>query len=291
MSKDGPVQRGVAYRLGARDDESTETLASGMFGILLTATALTAFEAGFIFWVVIPQVKSSIERSVDAARPKVIEHLGGADQIDSLVDVATRSLRGSAPEVASIGALGGSKLSSRLGIFDKGSEYEFKSIFDKGSSKDEILQSKDRAAQDGRAISAVLRDREAKLVRKANMGTVYAMLIIVLVLLFATTRAYGWAARKNSEASGIPQRKVAMYTAALTISVLIAFQIYFYFVTQTYSFPGANGNEELVETVMDPSDVVPGVLSAPQWPCGAETEAEAEAETETEPCPQATSYT
>ena len=205
-----------------------ETFWSGAFGILFTATTLTMFEAGFIFKIVIPEVRNSITKSIDELNTEssVLE-----DVVEKIQNAAVM--------------LGAPMSTKQLNV-----------------ASDVAT----RATTDSRAIVSTLKAREEKLRAKVNSAAQMKMGAIVIVLMVATRGA--WKAAAPRAAPGkVTERMVAFYTALFTITALIAFQIYFYFVTKSYKFPGSFGNEELLQTVLDPKDAIPGVIKASKWTC------------------------
>lgn len=249
------------------DPRQKETFLAGAFGILLTATVLTIFEAGFIFSIVIPGVHSSItsslkkvdtNKAVKKGFQKAKKHI-----TDDVVEPALDEWEGGRPVV------GAFMMSAMNEItYDRTSQFMSKNT------------SVDRYTTDARALTTTFMEREKKLLSKVNGASKIKMFIIVLVLIMATraawvsaapvqngTAAPGGVAGGESPSGGPSERAIALYTALGTVAMLIAFQIYFYFVTQSYKFPGAMGSEELTYTVLNPKDVISGVIEAPEWAC------------------------
>jgi len=213
-----------------RTSDSIE-LWAGSFGILSTALALTVFEAGFIFNIVLPQVERSVYKAVDG--------VDAGRALDSAFELAPPSVRPFARQVW-------------------------------GHLKVDPSDAMRDARASMVAAAKTIEAREAKLVRKANGACAVKMAIIIAFVAVLTMYSWGKAA-PLAPSSAPSARAVAAATSGGSVAVLVAFQVYFYFLTKRYRFAGVEGVEEIYSAILDPTDPIPGVWKAPAWPCEPET--------------------
>ena len=213
-----------------RRTSDSVALWAGSFGILSTALALTVFEAGFIFQVVLPQVKRSVYRAID----------------DVDVDHSLRSALEFVPP------------SVRPLVQHAWNQLQHDSSDTMRNARAGVI-----------AAAKTIRTREAKLIRKANGACAVKMAMIIAFVLALTVYSWGKAAPLGSS-SAPSDRAVAAVTSGGSVVVLIAFQVYFYFLTKRYHFAGVEGIEEVYSAILDPQDPISGVWKAPAWPCEPE---------------------
>jgi hypothetical protein len=100
---------------------------------------------------------------------------------------------------------------------------------------------------------STLADREKLLTNHINRYTIYTGVVIMLILII--TLAFVWSSIANDEniKQGIEDANMtdATLTAMLTVSILIGFQVLFYFYGRQFNYPGALGNEELLWVILD----------------------------------------
>lgn len=107
----------------------------------------------------------------------------------------------------------------------------------------------------GARIINTLANREKLIIGKIN-GYTKTTGVVIMVLL-CVLLAYIYMALKNKtklSGEGV-QLGTASWTALMTVGILISFQIFFYFFSQQYSYPGSEGDNELLSTVLKAIDV------------------------------------
>lgn len=103
-----------------------------------------------------------------------------------------------------------------------------------------------------KGVLDTLAAREQILVKSINNYTIYTGVVIVLVL--SVILYVIWKKIKGSADSGQDEdtdMTDATLSAVITVGVLIAFQILFYFYGKQYRYPGTAGNEELLWVIID----------------------------------------
>jgi len=102
------------------------------------------------------------------------------------------------------------------------------------------------------AALTTISEREDQLIEKINFYTQGTGLIILLFLSLIIS--YFIVKINRSSKVGSKGFNVALWTSAVTVTSLIAFQAYFYKFGLKYNYPGSFGNEEFLATVYNAID-------------------------------------
>ena len=84
--------------------------------------------------------------------------------------------------------------------------------------------------------------RESKLTKKINSYTKKTGMIIIMMLILIMIRIYNALGKE-------PLTLEPVFSALLTVIILILFQGYFYFFGQKFKYPGSYGSEELLSLI------------------------------------------
>lgn len=190
----------------------------GIFTIILTAAFLAVFELVFFYNIVAPSVEDEMNSNIKKV---------------------------------------GKKIASKLN--------QNNSVTQEKSAVSDVIVSKVTGVifnDINRAVLNTSAAREQVLVDSINNYTIYTGVAIVLVL--AVVLYFLWSKIKSTALEEITAGNStengsmtdSIISALITVGILIAFQIMFYFYGKQYRYPGTEGNDELLWVIIDSIDPV-----------------------------------
>lgn len=199
--------------MGYFDDLTSIKGKKGMFAILLTATILTIFEIVLFYIIIIPDVVAQVDHNIKKIGENVSNDI---NEKNKAIKKKSAYHDVAVTEVTSL-------------------------VFNEKNSQ----------------VLKTLSDREKNLTEHINLYTKLTgglMLVALSIILFVT-----WNSIKNDvrvdKMSLDPDLNDSMFdpvlTAVITVSLLIAFQILFYFYGKQYKYPGSFGKDELIFEIID----------------------------------------
>ncbi len=206
----------------------------GVFSIILVATILTVFELILFYKTITPSVADSMNSNLNNVSNEIYNNI---NNLKPKLNINNDN----------------NKLNNILKTLSKNNNINLNnsilnnSILNKGFRYTNNLVFNDKF----KAILNTFSDREKKLTGHINNYTVISGLLLLVILIIFLIILWINIKKSKLEENENKNMSTSIYTAFLTVGILISFQILFFFFGKKYNYPGSLGNEELARILLN----------------------------------------